>query len=46
MEDALAVFDKGETLATNDGVWFVTPDKASRGGSIQAHLVDATHVHR
>ena len=27
MEDALVVFDEGGTLETNDGAWFVTPDK-------------------
>ena len=44
MEDALAVFDKGETLATNDGAWFVTPDKrqAAAGPSKRILLMQLT----
>ena len=44
MEDALAVFDKGETLATNDGAWFVTPDKrqAAAGPSKRILLMQRT----
>ena len=44
MEDALALFDKGETLATNDGAWFVTPDKrqAAAGPSKRILLMQLT----
>jgi hypothetical protein len=44
MEDALSVFDKGEMLSTNDGAWFVTPDKrqAAAGPSKRILLMQLT----
>lgn len=44
MEDALAVFDQGGELATNDGAWFVTPDKrqAAAGPSKRILLMQLT----
>ena len=44
MEDALVVFDQGGTLETNDGAWFVTPDKrqAAAGPSKRILLMQLT----
>lgn len=44
MEDALALFDQGKELATNDGAWFVTPDKrqAAAGPSKRILLMQLT----
>ena len=44
MEDALVVFDEGGTLETNDGAWFVTPDKrqAAAGPSKRILLMQLT----
>ena len=44
MEDALAVFDQGNDLATSDGAWFVTPDKrqAAAGPSKRILLMQLT----
>ena len=44
MEDALAVFDQGGELSTNDGAWFVTPDKrqAAAGPSKRILLMQLT----
>ena len=44
MEDALAVFDQGNELVTNDGAWFVTPDKrqAAAGPSKRILLMQLT----
>lgn len=44
MEDALASFDQGKELATNDGAWFVTPDKrqAAAGPSKRILLMQLT----
>ena len=44
MEDALALFDQGNELVTNDGAWFVTPDKrqAAAGPSKRILLMQLT----
>ena len=44
MEDALALFDEGNELVTNDGAWFVTPDKrqAAAGPSKRILLMQLT----
>ena len=44
MEDALVAFDEGGTLETNDGAWFVTPDKrqAAAGPSKRILLMQLT----
>ena len=44
MEDALAIFDQGNELVTNDGAWFVTPDKrqAAAGPSKRILLMQLT----
>ena len=44
MEDALAAFDQGGELVTNDGAWFVTPDKrqAAAGPSKRILLMQLT----
>ena len=46
MEDALAVFDQGNELVTNDGAWFVTPDKrqAAAGPSKRILLMQLTTI--
>ena len=46
MEDALAVFDQGNELLTNDGAWFVTPDKrqAAAGPSKRILLMQLTTI--
>ena len=44
MEDALALFHQGNELVTNDGAWFVTPDKrqAAAGPSKRILLMQLT----
>jgi hypothetical protein len=44
MEDALTAFDQGGELVTNDGAWFVTPDKrqAAAGPSKRILLMQLT----
>ena len=44
MEDGLALFDQGNELVTNDGAWFVTPDKrqAAAGPSKRILLMQLT----
>lgn len=44
MEEALSVFDQGGELVTNDGAWFVTPDKrqAAAGPSKRILLMQLT----
>jgi hypothetical protein len=44
MEEALSAFDQGGELSTNDGAWFVTPDKrqAAAGPSKRILLMQLT----